>query len=101
VKGVVLERFVVGESSRDARLYVRRGEMEVELPRGDIVADPESEALLINVLDQSQIIATMGALLSLYSDEYTVLGVYADKVVVKHLRTEEVFDIVSLADGKR
>lgn len=101
VEGVLVKRFVEGEIGEVPRLYVERGCHEIELVRGQIVADPEKRAELINILDRSAIMVTMGALLSLHSDEYTVLGVYHDKVVVRHLESGEVLDIVSLADGER
>jgi hypothetical protein len=101
VEGVVLQRFEPSSEGRSARLFVMRGSSEIELVRGEIALDPESKAELINILDHTPIMVTMGALLSLHSDEYMVLGVYADKVILKDMRTGIVFDVVSLADGER
>ena len=100
LENIVLERFIPEEDGNPPRLMVRRGSAEIELVRGEKSTDPESQVELINVLDRSSIIGTMGALLSLHNDEYTVLGVYRDKVVLKHLGTGEVFDIVGLAEGE-
>ncbi|MEA2068490.1 MAG: Amuc_1099 family pilus-like system protein [Verrucomicrobiota bacterium] len=97
---IVLQRFTPSVDGTLPRLHVMRGSTEIELVRGEKTADPESQAELINRLDRSPIIATMGALLSLRNDEYVVLGVYSDKVVVRHLGTGKVFDIVGLADGE-
>ncbi|MDF7823214.1 hypothetical protein P4B35_04265 [Pontiellaceae bacterium B12227] len=101
VEGVDIKRFEAAEEGLPPRLYVVRGSAEIELERGEIALDPESKAELINVLDQSPIMVTMGALLSLHNDEYTVLGVFPDKVILKDMRTGKVFDIVGLADGER
>jgi hypothetical protein len=101
VKGVVIQEFMPSKEGIPARLVVVRGSSEIELVRGEVSADPESQAELINILDRSPIIVTMGALLSLRNDEYTVLGVYPDKVVIRQLGTGKVFDIISLAEGER
>jgi hypothetical protein len=100
LEDIILERFIPEEEGRLPRVTVLRGDTEIELVRGKETVDPESQVELINVLDRSSIIGTMGALLSLRNDEYTVLGVYQDKVVLKHLGTGEVFDIVGLAEGE-
>ena len=101
LKGIVLQEFIPSEGlDKPARLVVRRGSSLIELTKGEKTVDPESQAELINVLDHSSKIATMGALLSLRNDEYTVLGVYEDRVVLKHFGTGEVFDIVGLANGE-
>lgn len=99
VEDVVLQRFKFDENGRDHRLYVMRDSVEIELLRGETASDPESTAELINILDRSPIIVTMGALLSLHNDEYTVLGVYADRVILKDTETGVVYDIVGFADG--
>ena len=101
LEGIVLQGYKDGSDGDSPRLFVMRGSSEIELIRGEIAADPESKAELINILDRSAIIATMGALLSLYDDEYVVLGVYRDKVMIRHLETGEVFEIISLAEGER
>ncbi len=98
VEGVLLQRFIPSESGSIERLIVERDGVKVELIRGEISADPKSKAELINILDRSPIIATMGALLSLRNDDYTVLSVHRDKVVVKQAESGKVFDIISLAD---
>ena len=100
-EGVEIQRFEPSISEDPARLFVVRGSAEIELRRGEIALDPESKAELINVLDQSPIMVTMGALLSLRNDEYIVLGVYPDKVILREIRTGTVFDIVGLADGEQ
>ena len=100
-EGVVVKRFEKDENGRNHRLFVSRGAFETELIRGETALDPESKAELINILDRSSIMVTMGALLSLHNDEYIVLGVYSDKVVLKNTATGEVYDIVGLTDGKR
>jgi hypothetical protein len=43
----------------------------------------------------------MGTLLSLHSDEYTVIGVYRDRVTIRHQKTKEVFEVVGFADGEK
>jgi len=101
VQEVVLQRYEKNGSDGKSRLYVRRGSAEIALLRGETAADPESKAELINILDQSPIIVTMGALLSLHNDVYTVLGVYPDKVVLRDVSSGEAFDIISLAEGER
>ncbi len=101
VEGVVIEDFVRGSEHPGGALSVRRGSTRITLPRGGSVPDPESQAELINILDRSRVMATMGALLSLNNDEYTVLGVYADKVVVRDCRTGEVFDIAGVTEEER
>ena len=50
--------------------------VEIKLPRGEKIPDPKSQGELINMLDSQSIIATVGALLLLRSDEYTVHLVY-------------------------
>jgi hypothetical protein len=42
----------------------------------------------------------MGTLLSLHNDEYAVLGVYRDRVTIRHLKTGEVFEVIGFADGE-
>jgi hypothetical protein len=101
VEGIVLERFIPRSEVADDTLYVRRESFVVELPRGEKVADPESQVELINILDRSTKIATMGALLSLRSDVYTVVDVQSDRISVRDHATEKVFDIVGFADGER
>jgi hypothetical protein len=101
VKEVVVQRFVKGDGGKPDRLVVMRGSTEITLPKGEIVSDPESQAELINILDRSPEIVTMGALLSLHNDTYTVLGVYPDRVVIKHVETGNVFDIEGLAEDER
>ncbi len=101
VEGVCIQRFEPSALGVGSRLYVMRGNTEIELERGAVALDPDSKAELINVLAQRSIMVTMGALLSLYNDEYTVLGVYPDKVILKDTRTGKVFDIVGLADEER
>ena len=85
----------------DDTLILQRGECAIELPRGEKIADPESQVELINILDRSTKIVTMGALLSLRNDEYTVVGVYSDRISVRHHKTEDEFDVVGFADGER
>ncbi len=101
VEGVVVKGFEIDQDGRDHRLYLERDGFAIELARGEIAPDPESQAELINILDRSPIIVTMGALLSLHNDEYVVLGVYSDRVVLKDTVTGKVYDIVGLADGER
>jgi hypothetical protein len=101
VENVVVQRFEPAENGEPARLFVMRNGVEIKLIRGETALDPESKAELINILDRSPIIVTMGALLSLHSDEYTVLGVHADRVILRDMRTGKVYDIVGLADGER
>jgi hypothetical protein len=71
------------------------------LPRSEKVADPKSVGELINILDRSSEIVTMGTLLSLRDGDYTVLGVYPDRVTVRCRKTGEVFEVVGFADGER
>jgi len=99
VEGIIVERFIPEKEGSPARLYVRRGDSEIELVRGRITADPESKAELINILDRSREIVTMGELLSLRGNTYTVLSVLSDKVILKDIRTEEIFEITGLAEG--
>ncbi|MEE9369714.1 MAG: Amuc_1099 family pilus-like system protein, partial [Pontiella sp.] len=101
LEGVVLQHYNAEPDGGPPRLFVKRGSSEIELIRGKVAADPESKAELINILDRSSIIATMGTLLSLHDDEYVVLGVYHDKVVIRHLETGDVFDIIGLAERER
>lgn len=96
LEGIVLERFVKGSGGTPDELIVRRRSTEVSLPRSKKIPDPESQAELINILDHSREVVTMYTLLSVDNDEYTVLGIYQDKVVLKSMRTGEVFDIVGL-----
>jgi len=101
LEGVSVKRFAPGEFQRDDRLFVVRGNHEIELQKDRETTDPESQAELINVLDRSSKIVTMGALLSLHNDEYTVLGVKQDRVILKHNGTGKVFDIVGLTEEER
>jgi len=101
VDGIVLQRFLPADEELPDRLVVVRESVEIILPKGRSVADPESHAELINILDRTRKIVTMGALLSLRNDEYTVLGVYADKVVIKELRSGKVYDVVGLTAEER
>lgn len=98
VEGIALQRFEQGGPGDPPRLIAVRGNEEIVLVRGEVSADPESQAELINMLDRSTIIVTMGPLLSLYSDEYTVLRIEANSVSLRDIRTGEVFDIVGLAE---
>ncbi len=98
VEGVLLQRFIAASDGQLERLVVSRDSAEVILIRGEISADPESQAELINILDRSPIIVTMGALLSLRNDEYIVLSVHHDKIVVRQIKSGKVFDITGLAD---
>jgi hypothetical protein len=101
LKGIVIKRYEPPMAFGDMeKLVISRRNAEIALKKGEFTADPESEALLINILDRSSIIATMGALLSLSNNAYTVLGVLPDKVVVKHLESGEEFGIVGLAEGE-
>ncbi len=100
IKDIELQSFIPRTKSDPARLVVRRGEAEIELPQGEKLVDPESEAELINILDRSFEIATMGALLSLNDDTYTVVGVYQDKVLIRHNDTGNEYEIVGLAEGE-
>ena len=100
VEGVLLKQFIPHNEDEVSQLFVVRGSTEIKLIRGKVTDDPESKVELINILDRSRIIATMGTLLSLRNDEYIVLSVYPDKVVVRHLGTGEVFDIIGLAEGE-
>lgn len=101
VENVVIQGFEPAEAGRPARLFVTRDAAEIELIRGEISLDPKSKAELINILDQTPVLVTMGALLSLRNDEYTVLGVHPDKVILRDIRTGNVFEIVGLAEGKQ
>jgi hypothetical protein len=101
VEGIELQRFEPARDDNPARLFVVRDHVEIELIRGEQALDPESKAELINILDQTPIMVTMGALLSLRNDEYTVLGVYPDKVILKDLGTGNVFEVVGSADGEQ
>jgi cell division protein FtsL len=100
VNGIVAKRFIPRSDSDVETLVMLRGSVEIKLPRGEKVSDPESRAELINVLDRSTEIVTMGALLSLHNDEYAVLGVYRDRVTIRHLKTGEVFEVIGFADGE-
>lgn len=100
IEGIELKHFAPSSEATPDRLVVLRGSDEIELVRGEKAIDPESRAELINILDRSRETVTMGALLSMRSDEYTVLGVYPDRVVVRQSGTGEVFDIVGMAGGE-
>ncbi len=99
-EGVEVKRFELNEDGRHHRLFVARRGHEVELVRGEAALDPESEAELINILDQTSVMVTMGALLSLHNDEYIVLSVHPDKVILRDTASGKVYDIVGLADGE-
>ncbi len=98
---IVVKRFEKDPDGRNHRLFVERDGFEIELQRGEVALDPESKAELINILDRSRIMVTMGALLSLHSDEYTVLSVSSDKVVLKDIANGKVYDIVGLTEAER
>ena len=100
VEGVVVKRFIPHSDANVEALVVLRRSVEIKLPRGEKVPDPESRAELINILDRSAKLVTIGALLSLNSDEYTVLGIYRDRITIRHQKTGEVFDVVGFADGE-
>ncbi len=100
LEDVVIKQFIPKSEGGAARLFVMRGRSEVELIRGVISDDPKSEVELINILDRSSIVATMGALLYLGGDQYAVLGVHPDKIVVKDQKSGMVYEIVSLTAGK-
>ncbi|MCF7818515.1 MAG: hypothetical protein K9M54_11605 [Kiritimatiellales bacterium] len=101
VDDIAIERFIPREDTEPDRLVVMKNGLEIVLPRGVTVPDPESQAELINILDRSSEMVTMGALLSVRNDEYTVVGVCADKVMVRSHKTGEVVEIVGFADGER
>ncbi len=101
VEGFVIKGYMPSIDGGKDQLVVMLGSGEIKLPRGEKVLDPESKGELINMLDRSSEIVTMGALLYLYSDRYTVLGVYSDKVTVRDHETGKVFDVVGFADGER
>lgn len=100
LEGIVVQHFVPEEENAPARLFVRRGSYEVELQKGRVAADPESQAELINILDRSREMVTMGTLLSLHDNTYAVLGVHPDKVVLRDTETGIVYDIEGLAEGE-
>ena len=100
VEGVVVKRFIPRSDAEVEALVVLRGSVEIKLPRGEKVPDPESRAELINILDRSTKLAIMGHSLSLNSDEYKVLGVYRDRITIRHQKTGKVFDVVGFADGE-
>jgi hypothetical protein len=102
VQGVELVRFEAGErSDRDDYLVVRRDGVEIVLPIGAEVTDPENEAELINILDHSSRIVTMGALLSIQSEIYTVITIDTDKLVVRLEEDGELFEVVGFSDEER
>ncbi|WP_372807816.1 Amuc_1099 family pilus-like system protein [Pontiella sp.] len=101
LKGIVIQRYEPAADIGDVeKLVLSRRNAEIVLEKGKITPDPESEALLINILDRGSIIATMGALLSLSNDVYAVQDVLPDRVVVKHIESGEKFGIVGLAEGE-
>ena len=100
VEDIVIEGFISKTESSPARLLVRRGDLQIELIRGRKTVDPESKAELINILDRSREIVTMGALLSFRDNTYAVLGVQRDKVVLQDTETGDVYDIVGLTKGE-
>ena len=99
MEGIVQHSIMPKTEDAFARPVVRRGQVEIKLIQGEITIDPENEAELINLLDHFLETATMGALLPLYDDENTVMGVFRDKVSVRHYDTEKVYEIVGLAAG--
>lgn len=82
-------------------LIVIQNNLKVALPRSGKKVGLESQVELINILDRSTEIVTMGALLSLRKDVYTVLDVCPDKVVVKRKETGEELDIVGMTEEER
>lgn len=101
LEGVEFKEFIPQDAAGSDRLVVVKNNTEIVLPRGTEVPDPKSQGELINILDRSSEIATMGELLSLRDDEYAVLGVYPDRVAVRSQTTGEVFEILGFAGGER
>ena len=97
---VFVKKFTPRKRGRQPRVIVACDGVEIELPRRGKAFDLKSQGELINMLDSHPRIATVGALLLLRNDEYTVLGVYPDKVTVRFHRTGEVFGIVGFAEGE-
>lgn len=56
---------------------------------------------LINILDQLSEMVTMGALLSVRSNEYAAVGVRVLKNMERNHKAGEMIEVVGLADGER
>ena len=72
MEGVVVNKFAKGVGARKDPLVVGRDGVEILLIQRRAVLDPKSQGELINMLDRIPRVATMGALLSLRNDGYTV-----------------------------
>lgn len=101
VKGVVVEKYIPKRQGEKSYIIVAREGVKIKLPRGKKIPDPKSQGELINVLDSQTIVATVGALLSLRNDDYTVLSVSPDKVEVQRLKTGKVYEVIGFSEGER
>jgi hypothetical protein len=101
IEKLVVEAFRPRTDLKDDRLVIRKGGVEVTLPRGEVIVDPESPVELINILDHTKKLVTMGALFSLRNDYYTVVGVESNKVSVQQHETGRVIDVVGYSVEKQ
>jgi hypothetical protein len=83
------------------RLVVERRGREIVLPKGVVVREPESQAELINLLDKKTETVTMGQLLSVYDDVYTVVGIDTNSATVQLYETDELYTVVELTEEER
>jgi hypothetical protein len=100
IEGIVIQGFIPRSNTNDYTLIVRRGDLEMKLPRGKKIIDPESRVEVINLLDHTTEVATMGALLSLRSDVYTVVGVSRERIEIRQHESGEVFEVIRSAEGE-
>ena len=101
VKGIIVEKYIPKRQGEKSYIIVAREGVKMKLPRGEKVPDPKSQGELINVLDSQTIVATVGTLLSLRSDDYTVLNVCPDRVEVQRLKTGKVYEVIGFSERER
>lgn len=101
LEGAVLTAYYPPEDPEGERLVLKREEQEIVLPKGVVVREPESRAELINLLDRELKTVTIGQLLSIYDDVYTVVGIGTSNATVRLEKTGELFEVVALTDEER
>ncbi|MCF7848525.1 MAG: hypothetical protein K9M45_06715 [Kiritimatiellales bacterium] len=101
VEDAVVKAYFPKSDTEEERLVLERGGKEIVLPKGVVVREPESQAELINLLDMKTAIVTMGQLLSIYDDVYTVVGIDTNNATVRLDETGELYKVVELSEEER
>jgi len=83
------------------KLILERAGEEIVLPKGAIIREPESQAELINLLDNNTITVTMHQLLSIDGEIYEVTGIDTNSATVRSVETGDLFAVMALNEEER